>query len=464
MNKIFKDIRTYFMIILIIVILWLGYQLIKYPILSTKYIIIFMIVNIVIMLLFILSQYKAKNKKIRLTGKILIIIFCLLLIPLNYTFSKTMNALAKTETHVETDSVSIIVKANSTYQYTQDLKGKVYSTLATDDKSVDKTIEKLQTENNENIQPKVYSGVLTLVNALYNNDVDCIIINESYRAMIEEDFPNFSSDTRVIYSKQYVTEINSPENSDITRNTFNVYVSGIDIYGSITTKSRSDVNMIMTVNPTTKTVLLTSIPRDYYIPFNVLGGQRDKLTHSGLYGVNETMQNVASYFGIDIDYFIRVNFDSLIDIVDSLGGIEVYNPQAFKNFEVGKITLNGEEALAFSRERYSFEDGDKERGRNQMRVITGIINKVLSPAIISNYSELMDKLHVSFQTNMSDEQIISLVRMQLDDMSPWTIQQQSVNGNGQTLYSPIYGSNLYMMVPVDKSVEIAKIKINELYY
>lgn len=463
MNKIFKDIRTYFMIILIIVILWLGYQLIKYPILSTKYIIIFMIVNIVIMLLFILSQYKAKNKKIRLTGKILIIIFCLLLIPLNYTFSKTMNALAKTETHVETDSVSIIVKANSTYQYTQDLKGKIYSTLATDDKSVDKTIEKLQTENNENIQPKVYSGVLTLVNALYNNDVDCIIINESYRAMIEEDFPNFSSDTRVIYSKQYVTEINSPENSDITRNTFNVYVSGIDTYGSITTKSRSDVNMIMTVNPTTKTVLLTSIPRDYYIPFNVLGGQRDKLTHSGLYGVNETMQNVASYFGIDIDYFIRVNFDSLIDIVDSLGGIEVYNPQAFKNFEVGKITLNGEEALAFSRERYSFEDGDKERGRNQMRVITGIINKVLSPAIISNYSELMDKLHVSFQTNMADEQIISLVRMQLDDMSPWTIQQQSVNGNGQTLYSPIYGSDLYMMVPDDKSVENAKVKINELY-
>lgn len=463
MNKIFKDIRTYFMIILIIVILWLGYQLIKYPILSTKYIIIFMIVNIVIMLLFILSQYKAKNKKIRLTGKILIIIFCLLLIPLNYTFSKTMNALAKTETHVETDSVSIIVKANSTYQYTQDLKGKVYSTLATDDKSVDKTIEKLQTENNENIQPKVYSGVLTLVNALYNNDVDCIIINESYRAMIEEDFPNFSSDTRVIYSKQYVTEINSPENSDITRNTFNVYVSGIDTYGSITTKSRSDVNMIMTVNPTTKTVLLTSIPRDYYIPFNVLGGQRDKLTHSGLYGVNETMQNVASYFGIDIDYFIRVNFDSLIDIVDSLGGIEVYNTQAFKNFEVGKITLNGEEALAFSRERYSFEDGDKERGRNQMRVITGIINKVLSPGIISNYSELMDKLHVSFQTNMADEQIISLVRMQLDDMSPWTIQQQSVNGNGQTLYSPIYGSDLYMMVPDDKSVENAKVKINELY-
>ena len=463
MNKIFKDIRTYFMIVLIIVILWLGYQLIKYPILSTKYIIIFMIVNIVIMLLFILSQYKAKNKKIRLTGKILIIIFCLLLIPLNYTFSKTMNALAKTETHVETDSVSIIVKANSTYQYTQDLKGKVYSTLATDDKSVDKTIEKLQTENNENIQPKVYSGVLTLVNALYNNDVDCIIINESYRAMIEEDFPDFSNDTRVIYSKQYVTEINSPENSDITRNTFNVYVSGIDTYGSITTKSRSDVNMIMTVNPTTKTILLTSIPRDYYIPFNVLGGQRDKLTHSGLYGVNETMQNVASYFGIDIDYFIRVNFDSLIDIVDSLGGIEVYNPQAFKNFEVGKITLNGEEALAFSRERYSFEDGDKERGRNQMRVITGIINKVLSPAIISNYSELMDKLHVSFQTNMADEQIISLVRMQLDDMSPWTIQQQSVNGNGQTLYSPIYGSDLYMMVPDDKSVENAKVKINELY-
>lgn len=462
MNKLFKDIRTYFMMALFIIIFYLGYQLIKYPILSLKYIVIVAVILVVIIIPLILSQYKTKSKKIKIAGKIGIIILCLLLIPVNYTFSKTMNALKKTETHVETDSVSIIVKANSSYQYTQDLKGKEYAILGSNDKSVDSTIEKLENENNENIKPKIYSGILTLVNALYNSNVDCIIINESYRAMIEEDFPNFSNDTRVIYSKQFITEIKTPENNDITRHTFNVYVSGIDTYGSITTKSRSDVNMIMTVNPTTKTVLLTSIPRDYYIPFNVLGGQKDKLTHSGLYGINETMQNVASYFDINIDYFIRVNFDSLIDIVDSLGGIEVYNPNAFKNFEVGEITLNGEEALAFSRERYSFEDGDKERGRNQMRVITGIINKILSPAIISNYNELMDKLHVSFQTNMSDEQIISLVRMQLDDMSSWTIQQQSVNGSGQTLYSPIYGSDLYMMVPDEQTVEEAKTRIKAL--
>ena len=159
-----------------------------------------------------------------------------------------------------------------------------------------------------------------------------------------------------------------------------------------------------------------------------------------VYALLPSIMQLFNEFSIEPSLITRFMFMlSLIHIF--------YNPQAFKNFEVGKITLNGEEALAFSRERYSFEDGDKERGRNQMRVITGIINKVLSPAIISNYSELMDKLHVSFQTNMSDEQIISLVRMQLDDMSPWTIQQQSVNGNGQTLYSPIYGSDLYMMVP-----------------
>ena len=463
MNQIFKDIRTYFMIILAGILGWILYLFNKYPILSFKYMLIMIIIFLALVVILALSQYKAKSKKIKIAGKTVIILLCVLVIPINYIFDKTMNALVQTENRIETDTVSVIVKKNSSYQYTQDLKGKVYSVLAADDGLVDKTIKKIQRENKENIKPKIYSGIVTLVNALYCNDVDCIIINESYRSVIEENYPSFSDDTKVIYSKQYISEMEAPENKDVTKDTFSVYVSGIDTYGAITTKSRSDVNIIITVNPTTKKVLLTSIPRDYYIPFNILDGQKDKLTHSGLYGITETMADVAAYFNINIDYYVRVNFDSLIKIVDTIGGIEVQNPQAFGNFKAGTISLNGQEALTFSRERYAFEDGDKERGRNQMRVITGIINKVLSPTILNSYDSLLETLNSSFQTNISETQLISLVRMQIEDMSAWDIQQTSVDGSGATLYSPIYGDDLYMMVPDDESVKAAKARIEELY-
>lgn len=463
MNQIFKDITTYFMLILVGILGWILYLFKKYPILSFKYMFIMIIIFLALAIILGLSQYKAKNKKIKIIGRIVIVLLCVLIIPVNYIFDKTMNALVQTENYIETDTISVIVKKNSPYQYTQDLKGKVYSVLATDDGLVDKTIKKLQRENKENIKPKIYSGIATLVNALYYNDVDCIIINESYRSIIEESYPAFSDDTKVIYSKQYISEVKSPENKDITKDTFSIYISGIDTYGAITTKSRSDVNIIMTVNPTSKKVLLTSIPRDYYIPFNILDGQKDKLTHSGLYGISETIADVSSYFDIDIDYYVRVNFESLIKIVDTLGGIEVQNPREFGNFKVGTISLNGEEALSFSRERYAFEDGDKERGRNQMRVITGIINKILSPAILKNYSSLLERLYSSFQTNISDEQMISLIRMQLDEMSTWDIQQASVDGSGESLYSPIYGDNLYMMIPDEESITKARNRIKEMY-
>lgn len=463
MNSLFKDIRTYFILILIGVISWVIYQLFQFPILSKKYIIILTVGIFTLSLILVFSQYVSKNKKIRLIGKIIIIIFTILLLPFNYFFSTTMTALTKTENLIETDNISVIVRKDSNYQYTQDLAGKIYAVLASDDSYVEKTIEKIERENKETITPKMYSGVLTLTDALYNSDVDCIIINESYRHMIEEDFPNFSEETKVIYSRQFISQLTTPENKNLTQEAFNVYVSGIDTYGKIATKSRSDVNMLITINPVKRKILLTSIPRDFYIPFNVLDGKKDKLTHSGLYGINETMMDVSNYFNIPIDYYIRVNFDSIIDIVDALGGIQVDNPRAFGNFNAGMIELNGEQALSFSRERYAFEQGDRERGRNQMRVITGIINKALSPAILNNYSELLDTLRNSFQTNLSDEQMISLVRMQLDDMHAWSIEQTSVDGTGESLFSPIYGSNLYMMVPNEQSVEKAKIKMEELY-
>lgn len=462
MNKLLKDKRTYFMIVLFGMILWFAYLVIRYPIPPTKYILIGVVLIIIIVTLLFLSQYLSKNKMVQNIGKIIIVIISLLFLFINYFFSTTMEALLSNRYSLETDNVLVIVKVSSPYYYTQDLAGKIYGTLETQDDNIDKVLVKIEKENAEVISPQTYSSIISLVKALLNNEVDCMVINESYRSLIEDEYPSFFDETRIIYSHQYISQSTSPEERNLCEESFNIYITGIDTYGAISSKSRSDVNIILTVNPIRKTILLTSIPRDYYIPFGILNGKKDKLTHSGLYGVDETMQNVASYFQIDIDYFVRVNFDSVIEIIDALGGIEVDNPQAFGNFQKGNIHLNGEEALAFSRERYAFEQGDRERGKNQMRVITGMLDKMTSPAILKNYKSLLESLDETFQTNISDEQIIELIRMQLNDMSSWHVEKNSVDGTGEMLYSPIYGSRLYMMVPDEKSVAEAKEKILKL--
>lgn len=464
MKNVMKDIRTYFILLLGVSVTWFIYQMIRYPLLPIKYQMPIIIIILLFALLLVGSQFKT-HKKIQLTGKILIILYSVILLVINYTLFRTVDLFQNIVQSEDIDVVSVIVKEDSSYRYIEDLDGKIYSTLENKDEYIDETINEIQDLNKSQMNLKYYSGVEKLVYALLESQtVDCIIMNESYRSVIEQEYPDFTSQTRVIYSKEFVTEVaESNENINITSDTFSIFISGIDTYGSISTKSRSDVNMIVTVNPTTKQILLTSIPRDYYIPFHVLDGARDKLTHSGLYGVDETKDNVADYFDINIPFYVRVNFTSLIDIVDVIGGIEVDNPQDFLNFKKGTIHLNGEEALTFSRERYSFKAGDRERGRNQMRVITGIINKVISPSIIKNYMSLLDSLHSSFQTNLSDEQMISLIRMQIDDMASWSIETYSVDGTGDMLMSPIYGSKLYMMIPDDNTVKTAKEKISALY-
>ncbi|MFQ7539032.1 MAG: LCP family protein, partial [Clostridium sp.] len=252
---------------------------------------------------------------------------------------------------------------------------------------------------------------------------------------------------------------------DVTSQPFNIYITGIDTYGTISTVSRSDVNMIATVNPKTHQVLLTSIPRDYYVPQPCQGGQTDKLTHTGIFGVDCTVETVENYFGIDINYYVRVNFSSVENIVDALGGINVESPIAFDalgySFSAGTNSLNGKEALAFSRERYSLGGGDRDRGKNQMRVITGIINKAISPSIITNYTSILDAVSGSFQTNMSNSEMTSLIKMQINDMSGWDIEQIAVNGTGNaSAWSPANGFNSWVMEPnvntVKRAVEVMK--------
>ena len=253
----------------------------------------------------------------------------------------------------------------------------------------------------------------------------------------------------------------------INNGIFNVYISGIDTTGSISNVARSDANILATVNTKTHEVLLTSIPRDYYVTLHSKKA-KDKLTHSGIYGVSETVTTVEDLLDIDINYYVRVNFTTLIKLVDTLGGVSVYSDYNFTTagytFSKGYNRLNGKEALAFSRERYSFANGDNQRVKNQQQVIEAIINKVLdSKTILTKHTSILNSMEGSFQTNISQDEVSKLVQDQLNNMSSWKILNNSLTGTGS--YGPTYSmgsQELYIMLPDSTSVQNAKQQIKSV--
>ena len=254
---------------------------------------------------------------------------------------------------------------------------------------------------------------------------------------------------------------------DVTKEPFNIYISGNDIYGNIASVSRSDVNIIATVNPNTHKILLTSIPRDFYVQLHGTSGYKDKLTHAGVYGIDMSVKTIEDLLDIDINYYMRVNFTSLIKVVDAIGGVDVVSDYSFRattgdRFVKGTNHLNGKKALAFSRERKAFSDGDRQRGKNQQKVLTAILNKMLSSTtLITKYTDILDSLGGSFQTNMPASKIYNLVNMQLDKMPSWTFESYNLDGKGSSSYTYTYPhQKLYVMEPDVNTVNEAKAKID----
>lgn len=305
-----------------------------------------------------------------------------------------------------------------------------------------------------------YESSIAMMNDFRGQAIDCVIIDDAYLSVISdyEGYENVESTIRKIYTYEYyVDKTETISSVDVTDTPFTVLISGIDTYGEISETSRSDVNIVVSVNPVTKNVVIASIPRDYYVEMvcnaatGCPNGQNDKLTHAGLYGVEATEQTIEKLLGIEINYNARVNFSSLETIVDSLGGVTIKNDNTFTaggyTFEAGELHLDGKQALAFSRERKSFLAGDRTRGQNQMRVIRGIINKLLSPAILNDFSGLMSSVSSTIQTNMTYEEMTSLVNMQLSDGASWRIFTLSVNGTDGNEFAPSIGDLAYVMYP-----------------
>ena len=432
----------------------------------TKYLVAIIIVLLILFGVTFGLQY-VKNK-VYIVGIVLSIILSILqAIGIVYMLKADKLMADVGGANYKTDNMIVVVKKDNPASNLMDASMYRFGTqTAVDQENTQTMLDNINKALGREVKVEQYGTVQELANALLEGRVDAAVYNQALDGLITDAIEDYSEQVRVLYQYGIETEIEQ-ENVDVEE-PFNVYISGIDVDGPITTNSRSDVNIIMTVNPNTKKIVLTTTPRDYYVQIpDISGEQRDKLTHAGIYGVDASMRTLEQLYGIDISYYARVNFSSLVKIVDTLGGVDVdsdfdFDAQGY-HFQKGMNHLDGKQALAFSRERYSFEDGDNQRGKDQQKVLTAILNKAMSPAILSNASALIADVSDSVQTNMTQEEMAKFIKMQLNDGASWTIESQAASGNGDTQACYSSGDQpLYVMWPDEAVVQSISAKMNEI--
>ena len=365
-------------------------------------------------------------------------------------------------------SMSVVVLKDSDVHNVTQLDS-VTGPTDTDNENIQKLIADIKTSQSKELTVEQSTSYLAAYTSLVSGEAKAIVLNSVFENIIESEYPDYASKIRKIYTKNITKEVAAPK---VSKNkSFNVYVSGIDTYGPISSVSRSDVNILMTVNRDSKKILLTTTPRDSYVPIADGGNnQKDKLTHAGIYGVDSSIHTLENLYGVDINYYVRLNFTSFLKLIDLLGGVDVYNDQEFTSrhgkfhFPVGNVHLDSEQALGFVRERYSLADGDRDRGRNQQKVIVAIIQKLTSTEALKNYSDIIQGLQDSLQTNMPIETMMDLVNAQLESGGSYKVNSQDLKGTGQ-MGLPSYAmpdSNLYMMEIDDSSLAAAKSAIQDV--
>lgn len=432
----------------------------------TKYLVAIIIVLLILFGVTFGLQY-VKNK-VYIVGIVLSIILSILqAIGIVYMLKADKLMADVGGANYKTDNMIVVVKKDNPASNLMDASMYRFGTqTAVDQENTQTMLDNINKALGREVKVEQYGTVQELANALLEGRVDAAVYNQALDGLITDSIEDYSDKVRVLYHYGIETELEQ-ETADVGE-PFNVYISGIDVDGPIATNSRSDVNIIMTVNPNTKKILLTTTPRDYYVQIpDISGEQRDKLTHAGIYGVDASMRTLEQLYGIDISYYARVNFSSLVKIVDTLGGVDVDSDFEFTaggyQFKQGMNHLDGKQALAFSRERYSFEDGDNQRGKDQEKVLTAILNKAMSPAILSNASALIADVSDSVQTNMTQEEMAKFIKMQLNDGASWTIESQAASGNGDTQACYSSGDQpLYVMWPDEAVVQSISAKMNEI--
>ena len=453
-----------------VLVAFLLFIMFNYNFLSFRFLNIIITIGLLVVLA--ISIFLQKAKKSTLVTTIILVVFSLISLVGVFGFKQMIditNRMNQTAAFSEVE-MSIVVPKDSDIKDVNQLT-TVQAPTKVDKNNVDTLMSALKKDKKVDVKVDDVASYQEAYDNLKSGKSKAMVLSGSYASLLESVDSNYSSNLKTIYTYK-IKKKNNNSAKQVDSKVFNIYISGIDTYGSISTVSRSDVNIIMTVNMNTHKILLTTTPRDAYVKIPDGGAdQYDKLTHAGIYGVETSEQTLENLYGIKIDYYARINFTSFLKLIDQLGGVTVHNDQAFTSlhgkfdFPVGDIQMNSEQALGFVRERYSLDGGDNDRGKNQEKVISAIANKLASLKSVSNFTSIVNNLQDSVQTNMSLDTINALANTQLDSGSKFTVTSQAVTGTGSTGQLTSYAmpnSSLYMMKLDDSSVESASQAIKNL--
>ncbi len=436
--------------------------------LPNKYFIIFVSIMILFNLIGLLLY--TKKKGLNVIGLVISIITIIISIIGYYYGSETIDYLKHSFNNdsVEISEYGLYVLKKNNFEL-NNIKNFGYL----NDESAEKAVKELKSRTNA--EELSYDDMYTLSNDLKNNKLNSMLLDKTYYNMLLDENEISEDDVKLIHSfnieiKKKVTK----QNVD-TLKPFNIFLSGSDARSNyIASKTRSDVNMIISVDPKKKTILLTSIPRDYYVSVYGKTGLKDKLTHAGIYGIDTSVKTVENLFDINIDYYIKVGFSSVIEVVNLIGGIDIESDKAFvshcgdggaikTNVKKGMNHSNGGEALSYARERYAYALGDRHRILNQQQVLEAVINKVTADkSVLLKYDKLLKSLRKLYKTNIPSELISLLVKNQLEDMGGYKIERQSVSGSDASMNTYTAPSKKrYVMIPYEKDVKRASENIKK---
>ena len=453
-----------------VLVAFLLFIMFNYNFLSFRFLNIIITIGLLVVLA--ISIFLQKAKKSTLVTTIILVVFSLISLVGVFGFKQMIditNRMNQTAAFSEVE-MSIVVPKDSDIKDVNQLT-TVQAPTKVDKNNIETLMSALKKDKKVDVKVDDVASYQEAYDNLKSGKSKAMVLSGSYASLLESVDSNYSSNLKTIYTYK-IKKKNNNSAKQVDSKVFNIYISGIDTYGSISTVSRSDVNIIMTVNMNTHKILLTTTPRDAYVKIPDGGAdQYDKLTHAGIYGVETSEKTLENLYGIKIDYYARINFTSFLKLIDQLGGVTVHNDQAFTSlhgkfdFPVGDIQMNSEQALGFVRERYSLDGGDNDRGKNQEKVISAIVNKLASLKSVSNFTSIVNNLQDSVQTNMSLDTINALANTQLDSGSKFTVTSQAVTGTGSTGQLTSYAmpnSSLYMMKLDDSSVESASQAIKNL--
>ena len=426
-----------------------------------------------IVLAIILAIFLVIKKKAKIFNVIMLIVMNIVLV-FSYLQFRTAIGLfdnLNSNAAVSEYTMSVVVMKNDAAKKLADLKGEVVTApVSADGENINKLMKEIRDKEKQSLNLVESKNYMSAYEELTVGTSRAMILNSSFEDLITSQHADFKDKTKKIYEFKITKSVNAKVKQS-AGDTFNVYISGIDTYGPVSSVSRSDVNIIMTVNKKTGKILLTTTPRDSYVKIADGGNnQYDKLTHAGLYGVDSSIHTLENLYGIKIDYYARLNFTSFLKLIDTVGGVDVYNDQAFvsyggkKTFQPGLLHMNSEDALMFVRERYGLSGGDNDRGKNQEKVIAAIIKKLTSKEGLSNYQSVIKELGQSIQTNMPIETAMGLANEQLSAGKDYNVASQALTGTG-SMGLPSYampGASLYMTKIDEQSLSEVTDNIKEV--